>query len=178
MIHRTRPRSSALGPALLVSVLVIGGGCAFWFGLRAFRAHALENALAKTSEATSSTSEVQDLAHLSAIATLRDAAGDVGRATRTFTDETHATVDILVSLPAVDAAAYTYDVWLLKNGLADVVNIGSLLPRADGTWAGVLLAEPSTGVLDPALYSQIVIMAEPRDGNDAPSGVKMCTGSW
>lgn len=173
-----RPRSRSLGPALLVVALVGGGVCAFWFGLRAFRAHAREQALEKTSRADASASEVLDLTRIPALATLRSSAGDIGRATRTFTSETDATIDILVNLPALDTAVYTYDVWLVKDGLADVVNIGSLTGRADGSWAGVFVAGPSTGVINPGLYSQVVLMVEPRDENLAPSGNKVGIGSW
>jgi hypothetical protein len=172
-----RSRSRSFGPALFVVVVFGVGVCAFWFGLKAFRAHALERAQAKALEVEDGTLTA-DFTGIPVVTTLQSSAGEIGRATRVFTDATNATIDILVSLPVLDTAVYTYDVWLVKDGLADVVNVGSLTLRADGTWSGIFVAGPSTGVIDPALYTQLVVMIEPRDGNSAPSGVKACTGAW
>lgn len=177
MIKPLRSRSRSVGPAFFVGAVFIVGVCAFWFGLKAFRTHALERAQAKVFEGEDGALAV-DLTGIPTIAPLHSSAGEIGRATRVFTHATHATLDVLVTLPALDTTVYTYDVWLVKDGLADVVNVGSLSLRADGTWAGTFVAGPSTGVIDPALYTQLVVMVEPRDGNDAPSGVKACMGAW
>lgn len=178
MIHSARSRTRAFGPAVFAVLLVCGGGGAFWFGLRAFRSQAQEHALRAGAGDARVQQAVVDLAALPAIAVLRTSSGEIGRATRVFTSETTATVEVLVNLPPLDTTAYTYDVWLVKDGLADVVNVGSLALRADGSWAGTFLLGPSVGIVDPIRYAQMVLMAEPRDGNAAPSGNKVGSGSW
>lgn len=170
-------RRTAL-PLVLVGLVFVGGVSAFWFGLRAFRAHAEERAAEQVSGL--SPDEASDIAlemAVPSIAVLGTSGQDVGRATRVFAGG-GATIDILAVLPAIDSTAAEYRVWLVKDGLADVVDIGALTPRADGTFAGVFLAGPATGVVDPALYSEVVVMLEYRDGNSAPSGIKACSGSW
>lgn len=172
-----RPRHRSVLPLVFVGLVLVGGVSAFWFGLRAFRAHAEEQAAEKAFEVSDETSEAFDATTIPSIAVLGVSGQDVGRATRVFT-EGSATVDILATLPSLDVTTAEYRVWLVKDGLADVVDIGALTPRADGTWAGVFLAGPATGVLDPAFYSEVVVMLEYRDGNPAPSGIKACAGSW
>lgn len=179
MIHPLRSKSRRIGPAVLICVLLLGGGSAFWFGLRAFRMHADERSQEGVSDAISESNSDTSLQGLPSIASLVSSSGarDVGRATRVIREYV-ATIDVLVTLPGVDASAYEYHVWLVKDGLADVVDIGVLTARADGTWAGVFTAGPATGVVDPTLFSEIVVMLEPRDGNEAPSGAKVSVGKW
>jgi len=119
------------------------------------------------------------LQNIPSIATLSSFSNgeQMGRATRVFLDHS-ATIEVFAELPPMEISAFTYDVWLVKDGLADVVNLGSLTPRADGSWIGTFVADPATGVIDPTLFSEIVIMLEPRDGNEAPSGVKVSVGRW
>lgn len=174
-----RPKVRRIGPAVLICVLLLGGGSAFWFGLRAFRTHADERSREGASHTVSESSSDISFQGLPSIASLVSSSGTgaVGRATRVMSEHV-ATIDVLVTLPGIDMSAYEYHVWLVKDGLADVVDIGALTSRADGTWAGVFTAGPVTGVVDPMLFSEIVIMLEPRDGNEAPSGVKVCMGAW
>ncbi|MEK9156824.1 MAG: hypothetical protein AAB448_01655 [Patescibacteria group bacterium] len=179
MIHPLRSKSRRIGPAVLICVLLLGGGSAFWFGLQAFRTHADEQSQEDASDTVLEDALDTSLQNLPSIASLisSSGAGDIGRATRVIHEHV-ATIDVLVALPAADTSVYEYHVWLVKDGLADVVDIGVLTARADGTWAGVFTAGPATGVVDPALFSEVVIMLEPRDGNDAPSGMKVGEGKW
>ena len=76
-----RPRTRSIAPALVVLVVLGGGGCAFWFGLQAFRAKAAEQA--EAADAAPKTAAVAEVpSTLPAIAVLRSSAGEVGRATR------------------------------------------------------------------------------------------------
>lgn len=85
---------------------------------------------------------------------------------------------VLAYLPALDMAADSYHVWLLKDGLADVKDMGQLAPRADGSWVLNFTAGPSTGIVDPRLYTTVVITREPNDGNTAPSGHKIAEAKF
>lgn len=179
MMRTLRPKVRRIGPAVFICVLLLGGGSAFWFGLQAFRTNANEQSREGASDAVQEDASDSSLQNFPSVATLisSSGAGDIGRATRVISEHV-ATIDVLVVLPAADTSVYEYRVWLVKDGLADVVDVGALTARADGTWAGVFTAGPATGVVDPALFSEIVIMLEPRDGNNAPSGMKVSEGKW
>lgn len=165
-----------MGSALLIGVVVLGGAGAFWTGLQAFRAQAKDRQAeeARRSEGVGEESMLQEL---SAVASLVSGGVNVGRVTRVMQDE-GAVLEVLVTLPPLDSQVYEYHVWLVKEGLADVVDLGALTARADGTWTGVFVASPATGIIDPMLFSRVVIMLEPRDGNPAPSGNKIVEGYW
>jgi hypothetical protein len=167
-----------MGSTIAVALLLVGGMAAFWFGLRAFRAQASAQAEATHAD-DDIAQEIQetDLVHIPAIAVLRSSAGDVGRATRVLSAGS-AMLDILVTLPALESTSGEYHVWLVKDGLADVVDVGALTARADGTWTGTFSASPATGIVNPLMYSEIVIMSEPQDGDIGPSGIKAATGTW
>lgn len=177
MLRSHRPQAQRIGLSLVVLVLLVAGGGAFWFGLQAFRSHADEQIQKSGTDFLQEEALEDALQGVPGIATLSSSSGEVGRAARVLNAGV-ATIDILVVLPAVDTSAYEYRVWLIKNGLADVVDVGALVPRADGTWTGVFIAGPATGVVDPMLFSQVVIMLEPRDGDEAPSGMKVSEGGW
>ena len=177
MIRPLRRQRSFAFSFVLAAIVFLVGGVAFWFGLRAFRAQADYRSAQATSLDFSDLSETVDAHALPGIAVLRSSAGDIGRATRTFA-EGSATIDLLVALPPLIDPHVEYGVWLVKQGLSDVVDIGALTLRADGTWSGVFLVGPVVGVVDPALYDEIVIMIEERDGNAAPSGDKVGEGTW
>lgn len=177
MMRLLRPKVRRIGPAIVICVLLVGGGSIFWFGLQAFRSHADEQIQKSGNEFLQEEALEDALQGVPGIATLFSSSGEVGRAVRVLNAGV-ATIDILITLPAVDTSVYEYHVWLVKNGLADVVDVGALVPRADGTWTGVFIAGPATGVVDPMLFSGIVIMLEPRDGDEAPSGMKVSEGKW
>ncbi len=178
MIH-ARKKVHRIGPAIVIFALLVGGISAFWFGLRAFRAHAEEQEKNTDTVASKSQNAKNDVENAPALATVFSYAsgGDIGRVSRVINGDI-ATLDILVALSGIDTVSSEYHVWLVKDGLADVVDMGALTPRADGTWVGVFLAGPATGVIDPKLFSEVVIMLEPRDDNPAPSGVKVGEGSF
>lgn len=107
-----------------------------------------------------------------ATAALLDASGtSIGLVTRSGTIEATA-FQTVVHLPAIDGAASAYALWLLQDGLADVVSVGDLVPRADGSW------ELTFTAADPLDYPRIVITLEPNDGNPLPSGNQVATGSF
>ncbi len=100
-----------------------------------------------------------------------------GRVQRYITNNS-ADMIVLAYLPTLDMAADSYHVWLLKDGLADVKDMGQLAPRADGSWVLNFTASPSTGIVDPSVYKSIVIMREPNDGNTAPSGYRIAEAKF
>lgn len=66
----------------------------------------------------------------------------------------------------------SYEVWLVKDGLADVKSAGTLTPRADGSWVETFTTKDA---LD---YPTVVIMIEPNDGNKEPSGNRVAEGKF
>ena len=78
---------------------------------------------------------------------------------------------VVGNLPAI-APDVSYEVWLVKDGLADVKSVGALNPRADGSWAKVF------SLKDPLEYPTVVIMLEPNDGNTDPSGNRVVEGRF
>ena len=168
--------------ALLLLVLVGGGVWVFWKSVGHFRAAAKErqeaakekNEAEKTAEGTLPAGI--PLADTAQIYSAYDGQA-TGRMNRTFTGDT-ATIEVLVFLPALDVTQASYEMWMLKDGLADVVDVGELILRGDGSWAATFVAGPATGIVDPHLFSTLVIMQEPRDGNPSPSGYKIAQGSW
>jgi hypothetical protein len=95
-----------------------------------------------------------------------------GRVTR-YASKQSADFTVLTYLPALDPSFENYHVWLLKDGLADVKDMGQLSPRADGSWVLSFTAGAAAGIVDPATYNAVVITKEPNDDNSAPSGNKM-----
>lgn len=95
-----------------------------------------------------------------------------GRVTR-YTTKQSADYSVLTYLPALDLSLENYHVWLLKDGLADVKDMGQLSPRADGSWVLSFTAGAATGIVDPATYNAVVITKELNDENLAPSGNEM-----
>jgi len=66
----------------------------------------------------------------------------------------------------------SYEVWMVKDGLADVQSAGILETRADGTFAKVF------SVSNPIEYPNVVIMVEPNDGVSTPSGNIVAQGRF
>lgn len=177
MMYRMHTKKRNIGLVVLIFGILLVGVCIFWFGLRAFRAHADERSLAQEDPLIEE-DILSDTSFPPTVAILRSPSdGEVGRIARTPYEQS-AMLDVVVTLPSIDAASYAYHVWLIKDGLVDVVDIGALTPRADGTFGGTFFAGPATGVVRPELFSEVVIMLEPHDDHAAPSGIKMCSGSW
>ncbi len=188
----TRPYRSKRSALQLVRTLfllivgLIGSGFLFWKGLHIFRSSAeqTQEQAAQAAEQNTLQQEQNPILDASTGALLNDTISlystydgqATGRASRTF-NQGFATIDVLVYLPALDPSL-TYEVWMLKDGLADVVLLGELAPRADGSWAATFIAGPATGIADPHDYTTMVIMQELRDGDTRPTGFKIAQGSW
>lgn len=85
---------------------------------------------------------------------------------------------VLAYLPALDPALETYHVWLLKDGLADVRDMGELTVRADGSWVGHVVADSLHGVSDAETYSSIVIMRQLVDEGASTLGSKIAEAKF
>ncbi len=85
---------------------------------------------------------------------------------------------VLAFLPGLDLAANEYHVWLVKDGLADVKDMGALTPRVDGSWVLNFTAGPATGIADPVQYQAFVIMREPNDDDPSPSGHRIAEAKF
>lgn len=70
------------------------------------------------------------------------------------------------------APGFFYEVWLVKDGLADVKSVGRLDARADGSWVKDFTAS------DPRGYPTLVIMMEPDNGDATPSGNRAAEGKF
>lgn len=175
---RLRPRHPAVWSLAFVGLIFVGGVAAFWFGLRAFRAYAEDQAAQEIAPVSLEDGAEEAVDTLPSIALLASSSGDVGRALRTLHEEGFATIDVFATLPPLDQVLFEYRVWLLKDGLTHVVDIGALSPRADGTWAGIFLVGPSTDIENPLFYPTIVLTQEERNGDPAPSGQNIARGLW
>lgn len=170
-------------------MLCIVGAVAFYYGVLAFRASARERQEKQDAQAlevqSSTTLEENPILTLQEGEILRDEASllssfdgqSTGRVTRIF-ERGEARFSVLAYLPLLDGASTSYEVWLLKDGLADVRDMGELTVRADGSWVLDFIANPANGIADPHAYVSVVIMREPRDGNAAPSGDRIAEGRF
>lgn len=125
---------------------------------------ATDNQLLKTEESSAPLVSIFDGQH-------------TGRIQRYITNNS-AEMIVLAYLPPLDMAADSYHVWLLKDGLADVKDMGQLIPRADGSWVLNFTAGPATQIADPRLYEAAVIMKEANDDNLAPSGNRIAEAKF
>ena len=94
----------------------------------------------------------------------------VGAVVRSGTSE-NPSYNLTVNLAALPLNA-SYEVWLVKDGLADVKSAGNLIPRADGSWVDAFTTK------DALEYPTVVIMIEPTDGNKEPSGNRVAEGRF
>lgn len=85
--------------------------------------------------------------------------------------EENAEYNVVLHLPAL-ALNTSYEVWMVKDGLADVQSAGVLETRADGTFAKVF------SVQCPVEYPNVVVMVEPNDGVSTPSGNIAAQGAF
>lgn len=85
--------------------------------------------------------------------------------------EESAEYNAVLHLPAL-ALNTSYEVWMVKDGLADVQSAGILENRADGTFAKVF------SITSPMEYPNVVVMVEPNDGVSTPSGNIAAQGTF
>ena len=188
--------SRSLGTLLPSIMLVLVGSGGFYMAMQWFRGDAEETpALAATEETadvttttatttpvvTAATAKVEEVIlkteETSAPLVSAFDGQHTGRVQRYLSKNT-ADMVVLAYLPTLDMAADSYHVWLLKDGLADVKDMGQLTPRADGSWVLNFVAGPSTGIVDPRQYEALVIMREPNDDNPAPSGNRIAEAKF
>lgn len=193
-----RGRLSRTAGKLFPSIaLVLVGSAGFYLAMQWFRADADDTqALAATEEVATPTAgeTVSPSAATLAVATtapdqilkIEESSAPLvssydsqhtGRVQR-YLSKNSADMVVLAYLPALDMTADSYHVWFLKDGLADVKDMGQLAPRADGSWVLNFTAGPSTGIVDPREYQTLVIMKEPNDGNNAPSGNRIAEAEF
>ncbi len=168
--HRGGKSSSAwLGMVFAVFAVVVGAYVVYqligWFRASSTETVAAVQASADGIVETSAPMIVDGSATLA----LADG-GSAGVVYRRGTNE-RAEYNTVLRLPAL-AAGTAYEMWMVKEGLADVQTAGVLDVRADGTFTKVF------SVVDPAEFTTIVIMLEPTDGVVTPSGNIVAQGSF
>ncbi len=85
---------------------------------------------------------------------------------------------LLAYLPNLDTNLETYHVWLLKDGLADVRDVGELTLRADGSWVSHIVANTMTGFSSPETYASVVIMKTPHQVTSATLSQKIAEAKF
>ncbi len=171
-IYRPRRRGgSAFWRVASVSLLAVLGVVIVLWAIDLFRdrADARQGAtnVAETSDAQGESDQSID-----SVAALADASGTaVGVVTRSGTALAPSYV-LVAQLPPIDSAANAYTVWLIAEGLADVLPVGDLTPRADGSWALTFTTS------DPLAYPNVVVTLEPNDGDARPSGARAAEGNF
>lgn len=170
--HRGAQRSGIGGSLLLIVAVVVGVFVVYqlilWFRSSSAK-HIADDAAAVAVEAADA--KAAETVQLNSTAVLKVSDGSTaGTVVRSGTNEvpSYSLVANLVAL----APESMYEVWLVKDGLADVKSVGALNPRADGSWAATFSAK------DPLDYPTIVIMLEPNDGNPEPSGNRIAEGRF
>ncbi len=171
--HRARGKRPVSGAILVVLAVLVGA--AMVYGLIVWFRGQTESRNEKGSDATALNLD----AALAAAGSPADVAAsasmiraDGGNAGIVYRNGTLEAPDyrMIVSLPAIAPDGGAYEVWMVKDGLADVKSVGTLAPRADGTWS------KEFSLVDAMLYPTVVIMFEPNDGNSAPSGSIVAQG--
>ena len=169
--HRTSGGSRVGGAALLILSVIIGAALVYalilWFRSDT-KDKDVNGVLAEVSAAVT-TPVVTDVRATASLTFT--SGGSAGMAYRQGTPEVPS-YNVLVSLPAVTIEGNRYEIWMVKDGIADVKSVGMLDPRADGTWA------KSFTLADPLHYPNIIIMLEPNDGNSGPSGNIIAQGRF
>lgn len=172
--HRgSRGSSGIAGSILLIAAVVIGAFLVYqlilWF--RSSNEKTIAEKTAAVTDAAVSTASAAPAAQLNSTAIFKSLDGTtVGTVVRSGTVEVPS-YSLVANLPGL-AAGVLYEVWLVKDGLADVKSVGALNPRADGSWAETFTMK------DPLEYPTVVIMLESDDGNPEPSGNRVVEGRF
>ncbi len=171
--HRGGTRSG-LGGGILFIIAVLAGAflvyqLILWF--RSSNAKTIADDVIAVSTVDVAEAQATSTAQLNstAVFTMLDGSS-VGTVVRSGTPEVPS-YSLVANLPAI-APDVSYEVWLVKDGLADVKSVGILSPRADGSWTAMFTMK------DPLEYPTVVIMLEPNDGNAEPSGNRVAEGRF
>lgn len=166
-------KSGGIGGAFLTILAVLVGGFLVYQLILWFRSSSAETEAVAAANADHSVADSAALAtaDVHSIATLVTADGvHDGTVERSGTSE-KPVYHLFATLPIL-ASGFSYEAWLVKDGLADVKSVGNLEVRADGSWVKEFTTK------DPKDYPTIVIMIEPNDGNTDPSGNRIAEGRF
>lgn len=189
--RRSRRSSGAFRSFLPSVMLVVVGAAGFYGALQWFRSDAASTSAAELESATEavSTAQIEEIAvpvpeeapPQAQVATvpLRSRydgqnTGKVDRYAVTQGFEYY----VLAYLPALDTSVETYHVWLLKDGLADVRDMGPMTARADGSWVGHVVADTIHGISDASAYGTVVIMRQTVDAGASTLGSKIAEAKF
>ncbi len=164
-------KTKSIGGGLLV-VIAVGLGAFLVYHLILWFRSSNAQTVADKAAAVAATQIVPSIAPvLQSTAILKNTDGaTVGTVSRLGTLE-DPSYSAILNLPSL-APNTSYEVWLVKDGLADVKSVGMLAPRADGSWSLIFTAK------DPIAYPTVVIMIEPNDGKTDPSGNRIAEGRF
>lgn len=167
MKYARQQQSGGIGSGAAVVIILAVGGLAFWQLKTLFRERHSDD----TADAvqTAVVADAADTAPYTSTPLLSSYdGGETGRVERTIAED-RATYRALTFLPALGENE-VYRAWLLKKGLADVVPLGVLSARADGSFGLEYVASPATGVAEPRDFTQLVITREARQTDGKPTG--------
>lgn len=179
--------SRSVGRLFPSIALVLVGSAGFYMAMQWFRGDAEETPVLAATEEVAEVKGVEEV-KMAAVPTLQITEQSAplvsafdgqhtGKIQR-YLAKNSADMVVLAYLPTLDMATDSYHVWLLKDGLADVKDMGQLAPRADGSWVLNFTAGPASGIADPTVYQTVVIMKEPNDDNPAPSGNRIAEAKF
>lgn len=161
--HRGGSAGSAMGGVVIAVLVLALGGFLVIKSIGWFRAshEKAEQAVAKSAEEEKEDAGAPTIVDGSAVLSL-STGESAGVMYRRGTSES-ADYNTVLKLPAL-ADGTRYEIWMVKDGLADVVSAGFLDPRADGTFASTF------SLVGAQEYPTAVIMIEPTDDVSTPSG--------
>lgn len=168
--HRGGSSSRGFGGALLAVVVLGLGGFLVYQAIGWFRSDNAEREEIIQAAQASTTVVVDPVMFESSALIARMDGTSAGTVYRRGTSEVPS-YTMTVTLPALLPDS-SYGIWMVKDGLADVQFAGTLNPRADGSFAQTF------SIKDPTEYPNVVIMTEPNDGNEAPSGDIVAQGRF
>ena len=175
MMHSYRHQGRKSGSAfwnIAFSVIALGVGAYVVYQLIGWFRASNEETVAEVAASTMTATAVASAPTIldgSAAVMLADGSS-AGVLYRRGTSE-HAEYNTVLSLPVL-APETSYEIWMVKEGLVDVQTAGVLDIRADGSFAKVF------SIVDPAEFSTVVIMLEPNDGVETPSGNIIAQGTF
>lgn len=84
----------------------------------------------------------------------------------------------LATLPFVDDATATYEIWLVKPGVTDFFSVGNMYRREDGRWGLVWKVDPQAFAKNVKDFTRVIVTREPRDGVESPSTAHVMQGDF